>query len=85
MYIVHMKHVTASAARRNWFTLLDEAVKGQVIAIERNGHKLVLRAEKPRRAKPSSRKLITGRDLDNADKWSWDWNPAGKLVPLHKK
>ena len=26
-YVVHMKHVTTSEARKNWFKLLDEAAK----------------------------------------------------------
>jgi hypothetical protein len=80
-----MKHVTASEARRNWFSLLDEAAKGQVIAIDRNGQKLVLRAEKGRKAKQRPPKLVTGKDLENADKWGWEWNSAGKLASVRKK
>ncbi len=80
-----MKYVTASEARKNWFSLLDEAAKGQIIAIERNGKKLVLRAEKPRKGKLAPRKLISGRDVDNADKWGWDWDEAGRLVPITRK
>ena len=80
-----MKFVTASEARKNWFTLLDEAAKGQVIAIDRNGQRIVLRVDKTRQEKPAHKKLITGQDVDNADKWGWDWDKAGKLRPIHKK
>ena len=80
-----MKYVTASEARKNWFTLLDEAATGQIIAIERNGKKLVLRAEKPKRGKSAPKKLISGQDVDNADKWGWDWDGAGRLVPITRK
>lgn len=80
-----MKYVTASEARKNWFTLLDEAAKGQIIAIERNGKKILLQVEKPKKAKSVSKKLISGRDVDNADKWGWDWDEAGRLVPVTKK
>jgi antitoxin (DNA-binding transcriptional repressor) of toxin-antitoxin stability system len=30
-----MKQVTASEARKNWFRLLDEALDGEVIAVQR--------------------------------------------------
>ena len=45
LYIVHMKNVTASEARKNWFRLLDEALDGEVIAVQRKGRRLVLRRE----------------------------------------
>ena len=80
-----MKYVTASEARKNWFTLLDEAAKGQTIAIERNGTKLVLRAEKQKKVKSAPSKLVSGEDVDNADKWGWDWDEAGRLVPITRK
>jgi hypothetical protein len=37
LYIVRMKRVTASEARRNWFRLLDEVAAGAVVVIERGG------------------------------------------------
>ena len=79
-----MKHVTASEARKNWFSLLDEFANGQIVAIERNGKKLVLRTEKRKKGK-SYRKVISGQDIDNADKWGWDWDKAGRLIPITKK
>ena len=79
-----MKHVTASEARKNWFSLLDEVANGQIVAIERNGKKLVLRTEKRKKSK-SYRKVISGQDIDNADKWGWDWDKAGRLIPITKK
>ena len=79
-----MKHVTASEARKNWFSLLDEVANGQIVAIERNGKKLVLRTEKAKKGR-SYRKVISGQDIDNADKWGWDWDKAGRLIPITKK
>lgn len=78
MYNVHMKNVTPSQARKNWFRLLDEAAEGEEIVIERNGHRLVLRREEaPAAAVPSYRGLITAPLADRADTWSWEWSPEG--------
>ena len=75
-----MKHVTASEARKNWFSLLDEAARGEVIAIQRNGNRLVLRLEKRKKSVTNYKGLIGGKDLDNADKWGWDWSESKGLV-----
>ena len=80
-----MKTVTASEARRHWFQLLDEAAAGHVIAIDRNGTKLVLRSDKRRKAKATTRKFLSGDDIENADRWGWAWDSAGKLVPVTRK
>lgn len=80
-----MKHVTASDARKNWFKLLDEAAKGEVIAIQRNDKRLILRLEKQTKSLPSYKRLIGGKDLDNADKWGWEWNKSGKLIPITRR
>jgi len=45
LHIAHMKRLTASEARRVWFGLLDEVVRGEVVVIERRGRRIVLRAE----------------------------------------
>lgn len=83
VYIVHMKHVTATEARKNWFKLLDEAARGEVIAIHRADKKLILRLERRKKAIPSYKGLISG-DVENADKWGWDYTDKG-LVPITKK
>ena len=81
-----MKHITASEARKNWFRLLDEAANGEVIAIRRNNKKLILRLEKrEKKSVPNYKGLIGGADLDNADKWGWDWSPSKGLVPVIRK
>ena len=87
LYVVHMKHVTASEARKNWFKLLDEASNGESIAINRNGKKLVLQLEvRKRREKiPDYRKLIQIPDAENADKWGWKWTERRGLVPITKR
>ena len=81
-----MKKVTASEARRQWFRLLDEAVQGEVIVVERNGHRLVIRrddAGKAREAPRASRyaRLLRVPRADEADRWSWEWKPGGGLAP----
>jgi hypothetical protein len=85
MYIVHvMKQVTATEARKNWFTLLDEAAKGEVIAIQRNDKKLILRLDKTKRTIPDYRKSINFADADEADTWGWEWKGPGKLVATRR-
>ena len=71
LYVVRMKHITASEARKNWFKLLDEASHAESIAINRNGKSLVLRLEtrKKRQNIPNYKKIIQVPDADNADKW----------------
>jgi antitoxin (DNA-binding transcriptional repressor) of toxin-antitoxin stability system len=88
MYVVRMKQVTASEARKHWFRLLDEAAAGEVIAIERKGRRIVLRREDGARvaatARPASRyrRVLNVRDVDQADRWSWQWRGPGRdLAP----
>lgn len=80
MYIVHMKYVTASEARKNWFQLLDEAAEGEIIAIQRDDKKLVLQLEKKKQRVPNYKGLIQARGADNADAWGWEWKGPGRLV-----
>jgi hypothetical protein len=76
-----MKYVTASEARQNWFQLLDEAIAGQVIAIRRQGKKLVLKLEATKSASTSYKGLIDFKDADDADAWGWDWKGPDRLAP----
>jgi hypothetical protein len=86
LYIVHMKNVTASDARKHWFRLLDEALRGEVIAVQRKGHRIVLRREEvatSRNAKGARqyRRLLHVPDAEKADRWSWEWRgPERGLV-----
>jgi hypothetical protein len=75
-----MKQVSATEARKNWFTLLDEAARGEVIAIRRNDKNLILKLEKSKRATPDYKKSIDFPDADNAETWGWEWKGAGKLA-----
>lgn len=85
MYNVHMKHVTPSEARQNWFRLLDEAAGGETIVIERRGHRLVLREESEEATgpePPSYARLLSVPDVDRADRWTWTWTGEGEdLLP----
>jgi len=78
-----MKNVTASEARKHWFSLLDEAARGEVIVVQRKGHRLVLRREelKGTGSNPSPRqyqKLLNVPSADEADRWSWEWQGPGR-------
>jgi hypothetical protein len=85
LYIVHMRRVTASEARREWFRLLDEAARGEVIMIQRKGCRLVLRREETRNARGAPpdaryRRLLRVPRADQADRWSWQWKPERGLI-----
>ena len=86
LYIVHMKSVNASEARKNWFRLLDEALRGEVIVVQRKGRRLVLRREELNDKKigvktRQYKKLLRVPKAGEADRWSWEWKgPAGGLV-----
>jgi hypothetical protein len=77
VYAVHMKRVTATEARKNWFRLLDEVVEGEVVLIEREGARLLLKmadqGEPPSKI-PDYQGLIRVPDADEADQWGWDWD-----------
>ena len=81
LYIVHMKYVTASEARKNWFRLLDEAAQGEVIAIRRDSKKLILKLEEEEASIPKYGRLLRVPDTDQADTWGWEWNPSEGLRP----
>jgi hypothetical protein len=76
-YNVHVKRVTATEARKNWFRLLDEVADGEVVLIEREGSRLLLqRAEKEASSAkvPDYRGLIRVPEPDEADQWGWEWD-----------
>jgi antitoxin (DNA-binding transcriptional repressor) of toxin-antitoxin stability system len=75
-----MKRVTASEARRRWFTLLDEVLEGEVVAILRNGRRIILRLDDEQREgrkPPNYSRLLRVREPDAADEWRWEWTDAG--------
>ena len=77
-YIVHMKRVTASDARKNWFQLLDEVLEGEVVVVERKGRRVVLRAEDAstpeQKPVPDYGSLLEVPGLERADEWRWEWD-----------
>jgi hypothetical protein len=90
LYIVHMKTVTASEARRSWFRLLDEAAQGEVIVVRRKGRRLLLRREDPATTAapektPPYRRLLRARDADHADRWSWEWRGPHRPLASRKR
>lgn len=80
-----MKRMTASEARRLWFRLLDDVAAGEVVAITRNGRRIVIRREELTDAAPQELPeygtVLRVPDADGADRWTWDWNgPEGGLT-----
>jgi len=83
MYAVHMKRVTATEARKNWFRLLDEVAEGEVVLIEREGARLLLKLAEggePAVKVPDYRGLISASDIDDADKWGWEWDGSSERL-----
>jgi hypothetical protein len=86
-----MKSVNASEARKNWFRLLDDALRGEVIVVHRKGRRLVLRREElnEKSAVAENReykKLLRVPKADEADRWSWEWKgPARGLVARRRR
>jgi len=86
MYTVHMKRMTATDARKNWFRLLDEVIEGEVVLIERGGSRLLLKLVdkgEPAERIPDYRALIQVKDVDEADQWGWEWD--GSSEGLHPR
>jgi hypothetical protein len=84
-----MKRIKASEARKHWFQLLDDALRGEIIAVERKGQRVVLRREdvspSARAASaPSYRALLKVPLVDEADQWSWKWG-AERGLTLRKR
>jgi antitoxin (DNA-binding transcriptional repressor) of toxin-antitoxin stability system len=81
LYIVHMKRVTASEARKNWFRILDEVASGEVVVIHRHGKRLILQSEKEDRRKaaiPDYTGLLHVPEAEAADQWRWEWPGPGE-------
>jgi hypothetical protein len=75
-----MSRVTATAARRNLFHLLDAAEKGEEVILERRGTRFRLSLEPPsREAIPSSPLIIEDPDVLAGD-WSWRADSKGELA-----
>ena len=85
LYIVHMKRVTASEARRNWFRLLDEVVQGAEVCIERGGRRIILKLEPEvdeGATLPDYASLLRVPRLEEAHRWGWWWSEEdGTLEP----
>jgi len=81
MYNVHMKRVTASEARRNWFQLLDQVAAGEIIMIERNGVRVLLQREARAREVPDYGHLLSAGEVARADEWGWEWSEESELTP----
>jgi hypothetical protein len=80
MYIVRMKRVTASDARKDWFRLLDEVAGGEKVVIERRGRRILLSCEtvdEDTTTIPDYGTLIQAPDADQAEQWSWSWSEEG--------
>lgn len=80
MYAVHMRSLTPTEARKNWFRLLDDVAAGEVIEIRRGAHRIVLRSEPyldDQTPSPDYSGLIAVQKSDQAAQWGWEWNDEG--------
>lgn len=90
LYIVHMKRVTASEARRNWFRILDEVAAGEVVVVERHGRAIHLirapGADHEREVPDYSGVIRAPEGADHADLWGWEWSAdEGELRPVETR
>jgi hypothetical protein len=84
-----MKSVKAPEARKHWFRLLDEALRGEVIAVEHKGQRVTLRREQPpqiihKKDSVPYKKQLKVPAAEEADQWSWEWRP-GRGLNLRKR
>lgn len=61
--------------------MLDEVAAGEVVVVERKGRRVVLRraddaALEAQEGPPDYSELLDARDVDDADRWAWDWDGA---------
>ncbi len=85
-----MRNVNASDARKHWFRLLDEALNGEVIIVQRKGRRLVLRREDSAKNRngadaPRYKKLLRVPNADQADRWSWEWRGPKKALAARRR
>ena len=84
-----MKCLKASEARRNWFRLLDEVARGELVIIERKGKRIILQKEPETLSELSSQapdysQVFQVPDANRADEWGWEWGESG-LKPSVKR
>ncbi|MBI4420156.1 MAG: hypothetical protein HY560_04960 [Gemmatimonadetes bacterium] len=80
--------MSASEARRHWFTVLDRVARGEVIAVERGGRLIVLRREdaRPHHATtPDYRDVLHVPNADDADRWHWEWSHRSTKLRLRRR
>lgn len=86
MYIVHMKRVTASDARKNWFRLLDEVLGGEVVCIDRNGRRILIRmddeVDRAEVQPPDYAAVLRAPGAESADAWRWSWEGPEEELEL---
>lgn len=80
MYTVHMTRVTATAARRDLFHLLDAAERGEEVILERRGARFRLSLEKPEAVDvPASPLVVEDPDVLEGQ-WTWQASAEGDLT-----
>lgn len=77
---------TATEARRSFFELLDRAVRGETVLIDRKGVPLQLIARRKKtREKPLDYRRYLHSAVDQADQWGWQWDPEKGLESISVK
>ncbi|OGP08468.1 MAG: hypothetical protein A2048_09135 [Deltaproteobacteria bacterium GWA2_45_12] len=76
-----MKRFSATEARVNFFKILDLSVQGETVIIERNGIPIHLVPHpKKKRAKKTDYSSLIHSKVDDAETWSWEWEPNKELT-----
>lgn len=88
MYNVRMKRYSTAQARESFAELLDAAEAGRSVVIERRGVRFVLRADRPGRRPPKSRRRVI-QVVDpavTAGQWTWTWRRQGlEFAPRRRR
>jgi antitoxin (DNA-binding transcriptional repressor) of toxin-antitoxin stability system len=73
-----MKRYGVAVVRERFSQVLDEALGGEPVFIERNGVLYRLSVETPKKRSPRRKPYIEIMDpIVDSGQWMWDWNPNG--------
>jgi hypothetical protein len=80
MYNVHMAHLTATEARRQFFRLLDAAQRGDRIEFERDGVRFRLTVAETVPATAPAVRIVAADAAVLSGEWTWIVGESGELV-----
>jgi antitoxin (DNA-binding transcriptional repressor) of toxin-antitoxin stability system len=72
VYFVHMKRMSAAAARQRFSDLLDAAERGEGVVIERRGVQFELGVRRPQKDRRRRTSLVQAMD-PAVERGAWTW------------